>query len=76
MKLKDIAVAILAKYDDFTCKVQNKKNQIVVQSSLWPNETVHLLSPYYQEKLRNNEFTEKDLENVLVEADRIHTKGW
>lgn len=75
MKLKDIAVAVLARHNDFTCKVQHSKNQIVVQSSSWPEETVLLLSPFYQQKLKNETFTEDDLEAILIESDRIQEKG-
>jgi hypothetical protein len=46
-----------------------------VQSSSWPEETVLLLSPFYQQKLKNETFTEDDLEAILIESDRIQEKG-
>lgn len=75
MKLSDICKAIQAHNEHLTCKVQRKKNQILVQSNACEGETAVLLSPYYQQKLENDTFTIGDLEELKVEADRIYKSG-
>lgn len=75
MKLSEISKAIQDYNEHLTCKVQRKKNQILVQSDACEGETALLLSPYYQQKLENDTFTQDDLEELKVEADRIYKIG-
>ena len=75
MKIKEIAIAVLQQHEEFTCKIQRKNNQLLLQSSNWPDETFCLLSPTYQNKIRDDSFTENDLQEVLIEAERIFMTG-
>lgn len=75
MNLKEIAAAVVQYDSTFACRVQHKKNQIVVKCADWPDETVLLLSPYYQQRVFNGTFNKEDLENLFVEVDRIREYG-
>ena len=50
MKLKEIAQTITNYSPGLSCKTQPRKHQIILQ---YEEETVYLLSPYYQERVAN-----------------------
>lgn len=75
MTLKEIAAAVIEHDPTFACKIQKKKNQIVVTCTDWPDECVHLLSPYYQQLVLLGAFDEDDLAGLLTEVDRIRKYG-
>lgn len=75
MSIKEIARRIVQHDESFSCRIRPKLTQIELKCSLWPDETVRLLSPYYQAKIRGGTFDEGDLENVLIEVDRIKRFG-
>ena len=75
MTLKDIARQVVQYDDTFSCKIQRNKNQILVTCNDWPDEVVTLLSPYYQDKIARQAFSQKDLEGILAEVDRIRLYG-
>lgn len=72
MKLKEIAAAVEHYAPEFTCKTQPRKHQIILQSK---EETILLLSPYYQQRIAEDRFNEADLAAILVEVDRIIRYG-
>lgn len=75
MTLKEIAAQILTHDETFACKIQNKKTQILVKCNDWPDETVVLLSPYYQQRIADGLFDQNDMDAVLIEVDRIRRFG-
>ena len=75
MKLKEISQAIVNYAQGLSCKTQPRKHQIILQYEGFPEETVYLLSPYYQERVANGDFNEADLAAILVEVDRIMLYG-
>lgn len=72
MKLKEIAQTITNYSPGLSCKTQPRKHQIILQ---YEEETVYLLSPYYQERVANGEFNEADMAAILTEVDRIMRYG-
>ena len=72
MKLKEISQAITNYAPGLSCKTQPRKHQIILQ---YEEETIYLLSPYYQERVANGEFNEADMAAILVEVDRIMRYG-
>ena len=75
MTLKQIADAIIQYDNTFACRIQHKKNQILVTCADWPDEVVVLLSPYYQRRLVDGCFSQNDLEEIFIEIDRIRLYG-
>lgn len=75
MSIKEIAQRIVQHDESFSCRIRNKLTQIEVRCSDWPNETILLLSPYYQSKIREGAFDEGDMEGLLAEVDRIKRFG-
>ena len=75
MTLKEIAEAVVQHDSSFACKIQRKKNQIIVTCADWPDECSVLLSPYYQQHVADGTFGQKELDGILVEVDRIRKYG-
>lgn len=71
MNIKQVAQAVVDHDGRVSCKVLPKKNQILLRCTVWPEETVVLLSPHYQLRLAAGEFGAQDLDGVLIEVDRI-----
>lgn len=76
MTLKEIALAIKDEYPQTSCKLKPKSFQIWLQTELWPDETFVLLSPYYQQRIKDGTFGSADLDGVLIEVDRIQRWGY
>ena len=76
MTLKEAALAIKNEYPMASCKLKPKEYQIWLQTELWPDETFVLLSPYYQQRIKDGTFCELDLRYVLIEVDRIQRWGY
>lgn len=75
MTLKHLADLIVQHDNTFACRVQHKKNQILVKCADWPDEVILLLSPYYQQRLSDGSFSQDDLEGIYAEIDRIRLYG-
>lgn len=75
MKLKEISQAITNHAPGISCKTQPRKHQIILHCEAFPEETIYLLSPYYQERLAKDEFDAKDMAAILIEVDRIMRYG-
>lgn len=75
MNIKQVAQAVVDYDERISCKVLQKKNQILVRCSVWPDEIITLLSPHYQLRLAAGEFGAKELDGVLSEIDRIIRYG-
>lgn len=75
MTLKQIAKAVKANNPQLTCRIQEEKTQIYLKSDLWKGEQAALLSPSYQQKIEADIFSASDLEEIMVEADRIYRIG-
>lgn len=73
--LREVAQGIVSYDESFSCRIRPKLMQIEVRCSSWPDETTVLLSPYYQNKLREGTFCENDMDGVLAEIDRIKRFG-
>ena len=76
MTLKEIASAIKDEYPQTSCRMKPKDSQIWLQTELWPDETFVLLSPYYQQRIKDGTFDSADLGGVFIEVDRIHRRGY
>lgn len=76
MTLKEIATTIQLEYPGTVCKVKLKENQIWLQSDRWPDETFLLLSPHYQNRIRDGMFNDLDMKCILIEVDRIQRWGY
>lgn len=68
MTIKEVAQEITSYNKDLVCTCKPRKHQIVLQ---YNDETHHLLSPYYQQRLETKEFNEKDLRAIMIEVDRF-----
>ena len=76
MTLKEIAAAIKEEYPETTCVLKTKDAQIWLKSERWPDETFVLLSPYYQQRIKDGTFGPIDLSGILIEVDRIQRRGY
>ena len=76
MTLKEVVSAIKNEYPQISCKMKPKDFQIWLQTELWPDETFVLLSPYYQQRIKDGTFDSADLAGVLIEVDRIQRWGY
>lgn len=75
MTLRKLADLIVQHDNTFACRIQTKKNQILVKCADWPDEVIILLSPYYQQRLTEGSFDQNDLEGIFAEIDRIRLYG-
>lgn len=75
MTLKDIANAISEIDDTLYCKCSIKNQQIKLYSTKHPDEVKILLSPYYQKHIKENCFSEEDLDGVIEEVKTFLVYG-
>lgn len=74
--LRDIANKLTEHDENLSCTCSYKNNQIVLQTQTFPEEVKYILSPYYQERIKNTEFNNRDMRGVIHEADHFVKYGW
>lgn len=74
--LKEISKAVLESDDNLSCTCSYKNNQIMLKTKTFPDEVMCLLSPYYQERIVDEKFNDRDLKEVIGEAKRFVEIGW
>ena len=74
--LRDVANKLAASNENLSCTCSYKNNQIILQTKTFPEEVKHILSPYYQEKIKTEQFDDKDMRGVIIEARHFVVNGW
>ena len=74
--LKEISKQVLESDENLSCTCSYKNNQIILKTKTFPDEVMCLLSPYYQERIRDEKFNDKDMKALIVEAKRFVQIGW
>lgn len=76
MTLKEVAARVVElDPEHLTCRGSLKDTQLKLSSTEYPGEVKHLLSPYYQHRIHQDAFGERDLEGVLEEAKSFMKYG-